>query len=435
MPELTTDTIEKRGDLYVLLSAAGEVLGEHETRELAEEQERSIEAAKSEASSDSEDWSFTEDFAPFERVSSRDSNGFLRVRATATAPGVYAYVRNGKLRHELKPPEEVFSKLHMDSVHGAVVTDEHPNGVAVTPENSKELQRGHSMAAPTRTPKGLDVDLVVTDESLIEDALSGRKTGVSLGKRNTFEHKPGVWTAPDGSKHPYEVVQRNMVTNHIAIVKRPRVTSAQLHLDSLAQEETDRTDMEKKATLTIDGADFEVDATIASIVKAHLGRQDEKLKALQSKLDEATGTNDSLTQERDTAIAERDTAKAEQDTLKEKLATADSLDINELVTKRQEFLDRAKSVMTSDAFEEVKLKGDLEIMQAACEKSGAKMTQDSEAYIRARFDGLVDAAEQTNDSKLVDLSLRTPAVAPGRAAERAELSNKLAEINAKRKAQ
>ena len=198
MAELTTDTIEKRGEVYVLISAAGEVLGEHPTREEAEVQERAILQAQIEdgdrATEDSDDWAFTEDFAPFERVNSRDANGFLRVKATATAPGVYAYMRNGKIRHELKPAEEIFAPLHMESVHGAVVTDEHPNGgKAVTPENSKDFQRGHSMAAPTRTPEGMGVDLVVTDEKLIEDALSGRKVGVSLGKRNTFEHSPGIW--------------------------------------------------------------------------------------------------------------------------------------------------------------------------------------------------------------------------------------------------
>lgn len=430
MPELTTDMIEKRGDVYVLLSAAGEVLGEHETRELAEAQERAIEAAKGEATEDSADWAFTEDFAPFETSTTRDANGFLRVKATATAPGVFAYMRNGKIRHELKPAEEIYAPLHMESVHGAVVTNEHPNGgVAVTPDNSKELQRGHSMAAPTRGPNGLEVDLVVTDEALISDALKGRKTGVSLGKRNTFEHTSGVWTAPDGSKHPYEVIQRNMVTNHIAIVSRPRVTSAQLHLDSLAQDETDRIDMENKVTLTIDGAELKTEATTASVVNAHLGRMDQELKTLQGKLDEALASVDSLTKERDTAFGERDSAIAERDTAKEKLATADSVDLNKLVKERQEFLDRAKSVMTADHFEEVKGESDEKIMRFACDKAGLKMTRDSAEYLEARFDGLVDKAESTNDSQLLDMSLDSTS-SPRRQSEHSEINARLAKLRA-----
>lgn len=443
MPEhLNTGiVIERRGDKYVLISPTGEILGEHDSRADAEAKAESLRAAAAEASLDSlssvdearakassEEWAYTLDFAPFSKVDSRDANGFLRVRATVTAPGVYAYMRNGKLRHELKPPDEIFSALHMESVHGAVVTDEHPAGaVAVSPQNSKQFQRGHSMSPPVRTTKGLDVDLVVTDGGLIEDAESGRKTGVSLGMRNTFEHKSGVWTSDDGSKHPYEVIQRNMVTNHIAIVSTPRVTSAQLHLDSLAQDGSeDIQNMDKQATLTIDGADFEIDANVARVTMAHLGRQNKLIATLQSKLEEATTSYDSLTEEKDKALAERDSVSAERDSLKEKIDSTDALDINVLVVKRLAFIERAKLVMTADHFDEVKEQSDLEIMKAACTKAKVVMTEDSDAYLRARFDNMVDSASTTNDSKLKGASLRPVTVSPTQASERADLDSRLA---------
>lgn len=508
--DLTTDTIEKRGDLYVLLSAEGEVLGEFDTQaaaEVARSQVKAAEAGKSfdtlmaeaiksgqlppgaveamasgkmkpvligphnysldaepyvapdpktdpvgaafhkevraamdelrpklATTHDSEDWVDTLDFAPFGRVDSRDANGFMRVSATVTAPGVYAYVRNGKLRHELKPESEIFAPLHMESVHGAVVTDEHPaGGVAVTPENSKELQRGHSMSPPTRSAAGLDVDLVVTDAKLIEAAESKRKTGVSLGMRNTFDHSPGIWTAPDGSKHPYEVIQTNMVTNHIAIVSTPRVTSAQLHLDSLEQDETEETNMANKATLTFDGYDFETEPAIASVVKAQLGRRDDEIKALQVKLSEATTSYDSLTEEkdkltaeRDTAHAERDTAQAASDSFEEKLKTADSVDVDVLVTKRLAFLDRAKQVLTADKFEEFKGKSDKDIMRLTCDSLKIDLKDKSDAYIEARFDGLVDQAANTNDNALKNASLTMPPLTPTRESEHAEINKDLA---------
>lgn len=432
MPEhVTKDTIEKRGDKYVLVSASGEVLGEHDSEAEAQAQERAIEAAKELAdTADSEDWAYTLDFAPFSKVDSRDANGFLRVSATVTKPGVYAYVRDGKIRHELKPESEIFAPVHMESVHGAVVTSEHPPGaVAVTPENSKKFQRGHSMSAPTRTADGLVVALVVTDQELIDDAESGRRTGVSEGMRNTFDHTSGIWTAPDGSKHPYDVIQTNMVANHLAIVKQPRVTSAQLHLDSLAQDGLQETNtMEKQATLTIDGADFEIDANVASIVKAHLGRQDKKLEALQAKLDEATTSYDSLTVEKDRLTAERDTAQAASDGFEEKLKTADSVDVDVLVTKRLAFLDRAKQVLTADKYEEVKGKPDMEIMRLTCDSLKIDLEGKSDAYIEARFDGLVDQAATTNDSKLKDASLRMPELTPTRTSEQADINKELGEI-------
>jgi hypothetical protein len=443
MPEhlkRTKDTIERRGDKYVLLSAAGDVLGEHDSEEAARAQERAIKAAKAlRDTADSEDWVDTVDFAPFSKVDSRDANGFLRVSATVTKPGVYAYVRDGKIRHELKPESEIFAPVHMESVHGAVVTSEHPPGaVAVTPENSKKFQRGHSMSAPTRTADGLDVDLVVTDQTLIDDAESGRRTGVSEGMRNTFDHTPGVWTAPDGSKHPYDVIQTNMVANHLAIVSTPRVTSAQLHLDSLEQDgPQDNHTMENQGTLTIDGADFQIDANIAKVAMASIARKDGELKALQAKLDEATTSNDSLTEEKDKltedkdkALAERDAVSAERDTLKTKVETADAVDINELVTKRQEFLVRAQSVMSADSFEEVKGGTDKEIMKAACEKSGTKMTQDSDVYVHVLFDTLVSQAATTNDSKLMNASLTMPAVTPTQASERTSLNDRLSKHRA-----
>lgn len=424
--DLTTDTIEKRGDVYVLLSAEGEVLGEFDTQASAEVASAQAKAA-TEATTDSEDWVDTVDFSPFseiKRVDSRDANGFLRVKATVTKPGVYAYVRDGNIRHELKPESEIFAPVHMESVHGAVVTSEHPPGaVAVTPENSKKFQRGHSMSAPTQTADGLVVDLVVTDQTLIDDAESGRRTGVSEGMRNTFDHSPGIWTAPDGSKHPYDVIQTNMVANHLAIVSTPRVTAAQLHLDSLEQDEPQETNtMENQSTLTIDGADFKIDANVASIVRAHLGRKDAEIKALQAKLAEATTSYDSLTEEKDKALAERDAVSAERDTLKAKVETADSVDLNDLVAKRQEFLVRAQSIMSADSFEEVKSKPDKDIMRAACEKSGTNMTQDSDVYFNVMFDTLVSQAANTNDSALKYASLKPT---PSQLSENAKIDKEL----------
>lgn len=429
---LTTDTIEKRGDKYVLVSSSGEAVGDFDTESSAEVARAQAKVAEALASTvDSGDWVDTIDFAPFSKVDSRDANGFMRVTATVTAPGVYAYVRDGKIRHELKPPREIFSPVHMESVHGAVVTSEHPPGaVAVTPENSQEFQRGHSMSAPTETADGLVVDLVVTDQGLIDDAESGRRTGVSEGMRNTFDHTPGIWTAPDGSKHPYDVVQTNMVANHLAIVSTPRVTSAQLHLDSLAQDETEDTNMANKATLTFDGYDFETEPAIASVVTAQLGRKDDEINALQVKLSEATTSYDSLTEEKDKALAERDAAQAERDGFKEKLATADSLDIDKLVDSRLAFIDKAKQVLPADKHGEIRGKTNKDVMRLTCDSLKIDLEGKSDAYIEARFDGLVDQAATTNDSKLLGESLRMPPPSPTRASEQSAINKELGELYA-----
>ena len=370
----------------------------------------------------------TFDEAPFAKAAI-DDNGFLRVTATVTAPGVYSYMRDGVLRRELKPADEVYSPRHMDSIHGAVVTDEHPSGaIPVMPVNSGALKKGHSRSAPVRTSDGLSVELVITDPDLIAAAMGRKKTGVSLGMRNDFEMTPGVWTADDGSMHPYDVVQRNMVTNHIAIVAMPRVAGAKLHLDS--QDKRDH--HMDKSIITIDGADFEVDKTVASIVKAHLARRDKELVAVKAELATATATCDSLTAEVAKVSAERDKAQGERDAVQDKLKTADSVDINKLVEQRLAFTSRAKSVLSAEQFAKVKDKPEIEVMRFTCDSCDVNVEGKPDAYVHARFDALVDAQLNSNDDAFRSASLGARSLDGD--AHIAELNSKLKEIYTTKKA-
>ena len=393
----TKDTIEKRGDKYVLLSSSGQVLGTHATRAGAEAQERAIEAAKRrEDSEDSLEFEDTYDVAPIIKAE-RDANGFLRVSATVSSPGVFTYIRGGRPRRELKTADELFSPEHMRSVAGAVVTNEHPAGTDVNPSNVGDLQNGHSFSAPIVTNDGLDVDLVITDPTLIELIENRQKTGISLGKRNTFDATPGVWTADDGTQISYDVVQRNMLTNHIAVVSMPRVPSAQLHLDSTEQDEQDDT-MAETVPLTVDGAELQVDKTVASIVKADQGRRDVALGKVNEKLAEVSTTCDSLTKERDEAIQSRDKMEAERDAAVEKFKTADSIDIDGLVAKRITFNEKVRTVLTDEQFAEVKGKAPIEIMRFTCDSKKIPTDGKSDAYIEGRFEATCDAvAEGNND--------------------------------------
>ena len=96
---------------------------------------------------------------------------------------------------------------------------------------------------------------------------------------------------------------------------------------------------------------------------------------------------------------------AERDTAKQKLASADELDVHKLVNDRLAFNARAQTVLTEDQFKEVAEKTDLEIMRFTCDSSGVDLKDKSDAYIHARFDGLVDAKASTNDNILRDASL------------------------------
>lgn len=347
----------------------------------------------------------TFDLAPITKAT-RDDSGFLRVTATVTAPGVFEYVRDGVRRRELKSADELYSTKHLDSVHGAVVTLLHPEGgVSVGPDNAEQLKKGHSRSAPVVTGDGMLVDLMATDADLIASIESKKTTSVSLGMRNWFDLTPGVWKDNAGIEHPYDVVQRGMITNHIAIVPQGRVPTAQLHLDSAEQKEEKKMPEEVTGKVTINGAGFAVEVNAAATINAHIQTLDEQIVSLKSKVEETTTSYDELIEEKDKVTAARDAMTAERDAAKEKLSSADSIDINKLVTERLAFIGRAKTVLTEDQFKEVSEKTDLEIMRATCDSNGVDLKDKSDAYIHARFDGLVDAKSSSNDDVLRDASL------------------------------
>ena len=224
----------------------------------------------------------TFDLAPITKATT-DESGFLRVTATVTAPGVYEYIRDGMRRRELKPADELYSIKHLDSVHGAVVTMNHPaNGVAVSPDNAEQLKKGHSRSAPVVTGDGMLVDLMATDADLIASIKSKQMTSVSLGMRNWFDMTPGLWKDTAGIEHPYDVVQRGMITNHIAIVPQGRVPTAQLHLDSAEQDKEEK-NMPDEVTgkVTINGAGFAVETNAAATINAHIATLDSEIVDLK----------------------------------------------------------------------------------------------------------------------------------------------------------
>ena len=94
------------------------------------------------------------------------------------------------------------------------------------------------------------------------------------------------------------------------------------------------------------------------------------------------------------------------------------------MAKRLAFLDKARQVLTSEKFDEVKDKTDLEIMRFTCDSCSVDLADKSEAYIEARFDGLVEASTKTNDSGFIH-SMVNPGEAPGKVAYRKDINDQL----------
>lgn len=329
------------------------------------------------------------------KQSRKDSWGFLVVDATVCRPGVYPYRQpDGTIRRELKPPEEVFATSHQESVGQAVVTDGHP-AVAVTPKNARQLQVGQADSQVTQVGDGLVVTLKITDEDTIKSIDSRQKTQISLGKNVRIDETSGIWRGVEGNEpaQPFDVIQREMTTNHIAVLPHGRVQGARLHLDSGAAEmvpdKEDDTMTTNTMQLTIDGAELTLDTGAASVIKSYLEKTQGALTTAQSTLTQVTGERDALQAKFDQAGTDLTAAKKASTDLQAKLP--------ELVKARQALVAKATQLVGTEKVSTMDGLSDLELRKAVCADKGIELKDRPDAYIEARFDALLDTYDPAQE--------------------------------------
>jgi hypothetical protein len=293
----------------------------------------------------------------------------------------------------------------MASVRSAIVTSEHPPGKqAVTPQNARTLQAGSAGSAPERTPDHtLETDIKITDEALISAVERREKTQTSLGLDAWIDKTPGVWRGIDGHAppEPYDVIQRGMITNHIAVTKKARIPGANLHLDSddgvmVADPESNPTETNMPTTtLKIGDSSVEVDSGSGAVIQAHLARIDSKLAT-------ATTQITALTSERDTLQGKLDGALGDLEKQKKLVTDAQNIDIPSLVAARNKLMGEAARVMDAEGLAKVDSATDMDVRKAACKAHGISLADPddpkktrSDEYVTARFDSLVESAERT----------------------------------------
>ncbi len=170
--------------------------------------------------------------------------------------------------------DTVFSEESMETFRSAPVTLGHPKDetgkpIAVTSENSKELQVGVLEGMPTRVEDTLGGTLVLTAQEAI-DALEGGTEELSAGY------------GCDIVKVDNKYCQRNVRANHIAIVPKGRAGASCRISDAAleVEEEADKTVMVDEALLT------DAQAQILTITD-ELNTQKEIVVELKSMNDEA----------------------------------------------------------------------------------------------------------------------------------------------------
>lgn len=135
-----------------------------------------------------------------------------------------------------RPEEEVFSKATIASFEGMPVTNDHPDSEeGVTVDNVQYLSKGHCQNVRRGTGKDKDLliaDLVITDQSTIEDILNGKRE-ISCGYNYELHEEDG------------KMIQRQIRGNHIAIVDKGRAGKRVCIQDSAPNIERSKRKMKK----------------------------------------------------------------------------------------------------------------------------------------------------------------------------------------------
>lgn len=240
------------------------------------------------------------------RESSKTPQGFLKVPGFATRTGVFPYMdAGGKMRLELRHPDDVFDQASMETLKYAPITIEHPPEM-VTPQNVAEYSVGHTTERVEKLDEKLDTDLIIEQERGIDAVEKEGIRELSCGYEADIVEEPGVYNGA-----PYDFRQVNIRYNHLALVKRGRAgPEIRLRLDSAdaiqqgkvseptAAESSQESQMDAEETnaigepsskkIVVLGQEVDLPSDVADTVQEFLDRYDE-MRAKLSLLEESMG--------------------------------------------------------------------------------------------------------------------------------------------------
>jgi HK97 family phage prohead protease len=292
----------------------------------------------------------------------RTQVGGIRVPARLTRTGILEYrLPDGKIRRELRLPEEVFHADSLATLSGATVTDlDHHRGL-LDSSNWKDATLGHAEEV-RRDGKYVVADLLINDARAIAAIEGGRLHDISCGYRCRLDMTSGVWEG-----QPYDAIQRGIRYNHVAVLPKGRGRAGEdvaLRLDAKDAEcveaqdngDTNMTDVAAKRVIRIDGKDLDYGSEphIKHLEDAHLkdlqkwetdktdlttrcDKAEGKVRAFEKKEEE-----DKKTSEEAKRASEAASARAFRQRLKLTRAITKALDVDEDDDEKMDALD-AKS--------------------------------------------------------------------------------------------
>ena len=335
----------------------------------------------------------------------RDQNGYLRATAFPTRAGVFIYRRgDGSISRELRHPDDVFDVDSLDSLKMRPLTNGHPSE-QLDSKNTKELQIGHIGDNIIRDGNKVKIEILVTDEDAINMIESGEKDQLSCGYHIDYAENSGEF---EGER--FDVQQKNIVYNHVSLVKRGRAGSeCKIKLDSLDgelitsdelkndKENTimkvikNKLDKVKAGSFSLDSDSIEYSEDALPAVEKLMAREDLLKKELENKqvsLDEIEG--------------ERDQLKEKYESLKkDSESKIDKKDLNALVKDRVLLLSVASHLKVDVSQED----SDMDIKKNVILKQYPNTTLEgkAEGYVCGRFDDILgDLEHEKNRSSVND---------------------------------
>jgi len=351
------------------------------------------------------------DKAELKNVHIDDKTGFMRANVVFSRTGIQKYygfelgVQGDKANdifQVYRPPEEVFHPQALASLQSIPVTDDHPTE-DVTATNFRKYARGWTGETVTQDGDFVVGKVVLTDHETIGKYKNGKKE-VSVGYGIELEFKDGQ--TPKGES--YQVIQRSIRGNHVALVDAGRCEGACRILDASGKcqdcgkpqdascnchggEEMSGTPGQTPTLVsrTVDGLTIQVTDQGAQVIDKLLGQ----LADAKTATDTAVAALETAQKEHTKAIETKD---GEIAGLKAQVPDAAALDA--LATARADMIARVKTIL-GDSYDP-KGKTNAQMVKDAVEnKLGADGVKDkSEDFLNGVFATMsADAAQDSSD--------------------------------------
>lgn len=206
--------------------------------------------------------------------------GYLIDHPILTRVGIFEYKNpDGSIRRELRLPEEVFAPESLASYKGKPVILTHEAGM-IDSDNVQQEQIGTILSEGTQDGDNVRAQIIIHDARKLDYGLRELSLGYSLD----LEETPGEWQG-----QPYDVIQRNIRVNHLALVEKARAgDSARLNIDG---EEQGGNQMSKARK---DGLTPE---EITRLVEEYKQRQAQRMENTNPTADEGTNPDEQTTDE------------------------------------------------------------------------------------------------------------------------------------------